>query len=230
MAFDPDMPGKIWGAFSDVHDIPNDNIISERHGHQRPGGVCVSRDFGASWKAEAQGLPRKPVTSIVLDPRSPKDARTLYAGVFDEGVFKSTDDGKTWTLKKNGLGHPDNLRVYRVILHRDGTLFAIICAKRPAAGKPLMSEGVGLYRSKDGAETWEKINASQAAALSQGLLGRSPRQPPHPAGRRAMPAGATSPAASISPTTAARPGSASAAKGRRPSAATSTRSATAGST
>ena len=31
----PRCPGKIWGAFSDVHDIPNDNIISERHGHQR---------------------------------------------------------------------------------------------------------------------------------------------------------------------------------------------------
>lgn len=161
LAFDPETPGKIWGAFSDVHDIPNDNIISERHGHKRPGGVCISRDFGASWKPEAKGLPPKPVTSVVLDPRSAKGTRTLYAGVFDEGVFKSTDDGKTWTLKRNGLGHPDNMRVYRVILHADGTLFAVICAKRPAAGKPLMSEGVGLYRSKDGAETWEKINASQ---------------------------------------------------------------------
>ena len=49
---------------------------------------------------------------------------------------------------------------HRVILHADGTLFASICAKRPSAGAPLMSEGVGLYRSRDGAETWEKINAS----------------------------------------------------------------------
>ncbi len=161
LAFDPEAAGTIWGAFSDVHDIPNDNIISERHGHDRPGGVCISRDFGASWQVQAQGLPAKPVTSIVLDPRSARGTRTLYAGVFDEGVFKSTDDGRTWALKRNGLGHPDNLRVYRVILHADGTLFASICAKRPSAGAPLMSEGVGLYRSRDGAETWEKINASQ---------------------------------------------------------------------
>jgi photosystem II stability/assembly factor-like uncharacterized protein len=160
-AFDPETPGLIWGAFSNVHDIPNDNIISERHGHNYPGGVCISRDFGASWKVEARGLPARAVTSIVLDPRSPKSARTLYAGVFEEGVYKSTDSGVTWTLKKHGLGHPDNMRVYRVSWHADGTLFAIICARRPAGGKPLAPEGVGLYRSKDGAETWEKINASQ---------------------------------------------------------------------
>jgi photosystem II stability/assembly factor-like uncharacterized protein len=161
IAFDPDTPGKMWGAFSNVHDIPNDNIISERHGHDAPGGVCISRDFGASWKPQSQGIPPKPVTSIVLDPNSPKGARTLYAGVFMEGVYKSTDDGKTWTLKKNGLGHPQNMRASRVLLHADGTLFAMICAKRPAAGKPLMSEGVGLYRSTDGAETWQKVNTSR---------------------------------------------------------------------
>lgn len=161
MAFDPATPGKIWGAFSEVHDIPNDNIISERHGHNRPGGVCLSRDFGVSWKAEAQGLPRKAVTAIVLDPTSPKEARTLYAGVFLEGVYKSTDDGKTWTLKKNGLGDPKNMRVSRLLRHTDGTLFALICASRSAPGKPLMSEGVGLYRSRDNAETWEKVNTSR---------------------------------------------------------------------
>jgi photosystem II stability/assembly factor-like uncharacterized protein len=161
MAFDPDIPGKIWGAFSDVHDIPNDNIISERHGHDRPGGVCLSQDFAASWKPQARGLPLKAVTSIVLDPKSPRDSRTLYAGVFSQGVFKTTDDGRTWTLKKEGLGHPDNLRVSRVFLHRDGTLYAMICARRPAPRKPLAPEGVGLYRSRNGADTWECLNPPQ---------------------------------------------------------------------
>ncbi len=161
IAFDPDIPGKMWGAFSNVHDIPNDNIISERHGHDRPGGVCISHDFGASWKHEAQGIPLKPVTSIVIDPGSPKNSRILYAGVFIEGVYKSNDDGKTWLLKKKGLGYTQNMRISRVSLHNDGTLFAMVCAKRSAYGKPLMSEGVGLYRSRDGAETWEKVNTSQ---------------------------------------------------------------------
>jgi photosystem II stability/assembly factor-like uncharacterized protein len=158
IAFDPEVPGKMWGAFSDVHDIPNDNIISERHGHGGPGGVCLSLDFGASWKAAGTGIPAKAVTSIVVDPRSRKNARTLYAGVFELGVFKSTDDGQNWTLKKNGLGHSTNLRVSRVSLHSDGTLFAMICARR--AGK-FTEEGVGLYRSANAGELWEKINVSQ---------------------------------------------------------------------
>jgi hypothetical protein len=33
------------------------------------------------------------MTSVAVDPTSPKNAHTLYASVFDEGVLKSTDDG-----------------------------------------------------------------------------------------------------------------------------------------
>ncbi len=160
IAFDPEIPGKMWGAFSDVHDIPNDNIISERHGHDRPGGVCISRDFGATWHAEAKGLPPRPITSIVVDPRSPKNRRTLYAAVFMNGIYKSIDDGTTWKSISQGFGSPSNMRAYRVILHRDGTLLASVCAKRPGPGKPLIQEGVGVYRSSDGGQSWHKINRS----------------------------------------------------------------------
>jgi hypothetical protein len=161
LAFDPDVPGKIWGAFSNVHDIPNDNIISERHRHDLPGGVCLATNFGASWQPANQGLPAKAVTAIALDPASPKNARTLYAGVLSGGVFKSGDDGRSWSARNTGLGHPDNLRVSRVFLHRDGTLFAMIAARRTGPGRPLLPEGVGLYRSRDGAESWEPISAAQ---------------------------------------------------------------------
>ena len=40
LAFDPAAPGKIWAAFADLHDIPNNNVISGRHYRaQASGGV-----------------------------------------------------------------------------------------------------------------------------------------------------------------------------------------------
>jgi len=158
LAFDPDTPGKIWGAFSNIHDIPNDNIISGRHGSKGPGGVCRSTDFGVTWPPFGKGLPEAPATSIVLDPNSPEGNRTLYVSIFDHGVYKSTDDGKTWTKKSRGLGAPSNMRVYRVLLHQDGTLFALITAKRQ--GNTYLRGGAGLYRSRDGGDHWESITTS----------------------------------------------------------------------
>ena len=159
IAFDPDMPGKMWGAFSEVHDIPNANIIRNRHWSGNPesghGGVALSTNHGETWQSDTQGLPESPVTSIVLDPNSSQGNRTLYAGVFGQGVYKSTDDGKTWTNKSNGLADASNMRVYRVVLHLDGTLFALITAH--LVDGTFRPEGVGLYRSTDHADSWTRI-------------------------------------------------------------------------
>ena len=241
LALDPEVPGKMWGAFSDVHDIPNDNIISEHHRHNLPGGVCLSLDFGATWKAAgdsanardieggASGLPPKAVTSIVLDLNSPRGSRTLYAGVFEQGVFRSADDGRTWMVKTNGLGDALNRRVSRVLLHRDGTLFAMICAKRSAPGKPLLREGVGLYQSKDGGDSWHKVNATRDFLYPKDfsvdpkdsrriLIGVCDTNWQDKAG------------GCIAPRMAGGAGNASGAKARRPSGGISIRSTTGGST
>ncbi len=156
LAFDPKIPGKIWGAFSDVHDIPNDNIISGRHRSDLPGGVCVSTDYGAKWKPCSIGLPPKATTSIVIDPRSPVNSRTLYAGQFGGGVFKSTDSGATWHAINTGLGSKVNLRVCRIYLHPDGSLFALVTALRQ--GGEYRMDGVGLYRFDPKRNSWTWIN------------------------------------------------------------------------
>ena len=74
LAFDTDRPGRIFGAFSSVHDIPNANIIFNRHDSKGPGGICASDDFAATWKPLGGGLPVAPATAIVLDPKSPRIA------------------------------------------------------------------------------------------------------------------------------------------------------------
>ena len=107
LAFDPAVPGRIWGAMSNTHDIPNDNVISGRHRVIMEGGVAVSDDFGVTWKKT--DLPSAPALSVVLDPSSPADRRVLYASLFEKGVYKSTDGGATWASASEGLGHPENL-------------------------------------------------------------------------------------------------------------------------
>lgn len=161
LAFDPQTPGKIWGAFSAHHDIPNENSIWRGTGKSSmEGGIALSTDFGVSWRPLRSGLPEKPVLSIIVDPNSPKGSRTLYASVYDVGVFKSTDDGQTWTLKSAGVGDPDNMRVCRLFLHKDGTLFVLVTGMRIPANGSFTDKGVGLYRSRDGGETWQLVNAS----------------------------------------------------------------------
>lgn len=46
-------------------------------------------------------------------------------------VYKSTDGGQSWVKKSAGLGAPGtNMRAWRIIRHRDGTLFCLVTALR----------------------------------------------------------------------------------------------------
>jgi len=158
LAFDPEVKGRIWGAFSDVHDIPNGNIIWGRHSVTEPGGVCRSDDGGVTWRP-LKGLPAAPVVSVILDPASPVDARRLWASSFEHGVYRTDNGGKSWKKAGTGLGAPGvNVRVCRLMLHKDGTLFVLITAKR--VKEKFLKEGVGLWRLAKGATRWEKITAS----------------------------------------------------------------------
>ncbi len=161
LAFDSETPGKIWGAFADLHDIPNNNVISGRHYRaQASGGVGLSTDFGVTWKDTSQGLPPKPITSVIVDPTSSRDHRTLYASAFEDGVYKSSDGGQSWVKKSAGLGEPGiNVRACRIIRHRDGTLFCLVTALRKDG--QFVAQGPGLYRSQDAGESWQWINRAQ---------------------------------------------------------------------
>jgi photosystem II stability/assembly factor-like uncharacterized protein len=175
LAFDPDVPGRMWAAFSSVHDIPNNNIVLAHHRAEGNGCIGYSEDGGVTWIGRVRGLPgadeaglydwsfpgvvRCPVTSVILDPRSPRDARRLYASCWEHGVFRSEDGGRSWTAATRGVGAPGvNMRVCRVQLHADGALFVAITGKMGPGG--LMRDGVGLYRSDDGGETWRDLTAA----------------------------------------------------------------------
>ena len=69
------------------------------------------------------------------------------------------------------------MRACRIILHPDGTLFCLVTALRK--DRKYLADGPGLYRSRDGARTWEWIEPVPAPPLAQGLRRRSARQPGH---------------------------------------------------
>ncbi|MFC1452034.1 WD40/YVTN/BNR-like repeat-containing protein [Verrucomicrobiota bacterium] len=157
LACDPDVQGLLFAAMSSQHDIPHWRYIQ---GPTSPGGICISTDYGKTWKASTEGFPPQPTpcTAIVLDPRSPADSRTLYAGVYGHGVFKSTDGGKTWVDKSEGIVPEQNRQVYSVRQWRDGTLFCSVAARRKGRGVDKILTG-GLYKSEDGAEHWVRISS-----------------------------------------------------------------------
>jgi len=155
MTFDPDVPGRVWAAFSSAHDIPNENALYRKPKKQRMGCIAVSDDHGATWKKLEMPV-EGPVMSIVVDRKSPKDRRTLYASVFESGVVRSDDGGKTWELKNTGLDPEGPKRCLNLILHQDGTLFVATTAKEKKS-----KVGVGVYRTTDRGETWQNIADKQ---------------------------------------------------------------------
>jgi len=154
LAFDPDVRGLMWGAFALNHDLPRPKMWRAGSVDRYEGGVAVSTDGGGSWSV-AEGLPQTAATHLLLDPTSPVGRRTLYVCGFGRGVFKSVDNGETWALKNHGLTgeHPFAWRLTRA---DDGTLYLVI-ARRSEMGE-FGDEGDGaLYRSSDGAESWQKM-------------------------------------------------------------------------
>ncbi len=154
LAFDPERRGVVFGAWSRAHDLMHWKMINRGVERLDGGGLARSDDHGETWTVVGGGtLPDRPATTIVLDPRSPVASRTLYAGFLGKGVYKSTDGGATWAAASAGLGSGDNMAVWRLALHPDGTLLCGISLNY-RDGKPVPG---GLYRSRDGAETWERV-------------------------------------------------------------------------
>ena len=156
LAFDPKVKGLVWGAFSGVHDLPRPKMWRGRSTEHYRGGVGVSTDGGLHWTVSNQGMPQTSVTHILLDPDSPVGNRVLYATGFGKGVFKSSDNGKTWALKNDGIteAHPF---AWRLTQTKEGTLYLVLARESERRDAPASEDGA-LYRSTDKAEHWTRMN------------------------------------------------------------------------
>lgn len=162
VVFDPDIEGKLWSGWSNLHDFPRGKMTrSPRWKSRGRGGVCVSTDGGRSWSPVVEGMGSdSPTTSLVMDPRSEPGKRTLYAAVYNKGVFKSVDDGNTWTLKNTGIDA--NTTAFELTLAPNGDLYlTVVPTPVHAEGKTGTAFHSGaVYKSVDGAETWKKLRVN----------------------------------------------------------------------
>jgi photosystem II stability/assembly factor-like uncharacterized protein len=171
--FDPAVKGKMWAVMTTKHDLPRHRELNRYGGVG--GGVALSLDGGNTWKASSHGLPTTMApTHILLDPKSPSEARVLYITAFGRGVFKSTDGGQNWVPKSVGLPEKDPL-TWRMAIASDGTLY-VVTIRRSEDGKYGTDRDGWLFRSRNEAENWERVPLPEGVNGPMGIT-VDPRDP-----------------------------------------------------
>lgn len=157
---DPKVRGTLYAAASNTHDIPGWSGTAVSSGS---GGVMMSADNGRTWKSISEGLPVKqfPCTSLVMDPTSDPQKRTLYTVMYGDGVYKSVDGGASWKQASQGLLTTSNRHTYTLRRTADGALYCMITGVRADKRSTVFGEPGGLYKSTDGAQSWTCITQGQ---------------------------------------------------------------------
>lgn len=122
------------------------------------GGVWKTDDGGWNWRNVSDGFFKTgAVGAIALAPSDPK---VLYAGMGEacfrgnashgDGVYKSTDAGRTWTH----IGLAPTRHIARIRIHPKDPNIVYVAAFGDGFGP---NEDRGVFRSNDGGATWKKV-------------------------------------------------------------------------
>lgn len=167
VVFDPEVKDRMWSVNSDTHDLPRPKMWRRRSALNYKGGVCISEDGGKTWRASNEGMEETAATHILLDPESPRNARTLYVAAFGRGVYKSADGGRHWILKNNGITQVQPF-AWRLARASDGTLYVLVARRSENGGIGNAGDGA-IYRSTDGAERWKPVRLPEGVNAPNGV-------------------------------------------------------------
>ena len=121
------------------------------------GGVWKSENAGRTWEALFDS---QPIASIGALAVAPSDPRVLYVGSgeadmrsdisYGNGVYKSTDAGKTW----RHVGLSDTRQIGRILVDPSDPNRVFVAALGHAYGP---NPERGVFRSNDGGATWSRV-------------------------------------------------------------------------
>ena len=121
------------------------------------GGVWKTTDYGRTWQPIFDDQPTGSIGAIAVAPSNPD---VIYVGSGEgmqrpdlstgDGIYKSTDGGKTWTH----LGLRDGQQIPQIVVDpKDANRLFVAVLGHPYGP----NEERGVFRSTDGGETFQKV-------------------------------------------------------------------------
>jgi photosystem II stability/assembly factor-like uncharacterized protein len=123
------------------------------------GGIWKTEDAGTNWHNVSDGF--FDVGAIGAIAVAPSDPKIIYAGTGEasirgqttspgDGVYKSTDAGKTWVH----LGLAATLHIAAIVIDPTNPATVYVAAQ----GNPYVpTRDRGVYRTQDGGQTWSQV-------------------------------------------------------------------------
>ena len=146
--------GPEGNRFSAAAGIPGDP--STYYVGAASGGIYKTTDAGVHWQPIFDGQSVASIGSLAV---APSDPNVVWAGTGEgklrshisvgQGIYKSTDAGRTWTL----MGLEQTGRIPRLVIDPKSPDTVLACALGHAYG-PQPDRGV--FRTTDGGKTWTK--------------------------------------------------------------------------
>ena len=120
------------------------------------GGVWRTRDNGVTWEPVFDSAPVHSVGDVAVFQPNPDiiwvgtgDRANRQSVSWGDGIYKSTDAGKTWV----NVGLRTSKHIGRIVLHPSNPEIAYVAAQGSVWGA---GGERGVYRTQNGGMTWER--------------------------------------------------------------------------